>query len=149
MGVVRRQINPHAARLRREMTDAEQALWFELRNRRLAGFKFKSQWSLGPFVADFCCLSKRLVVEVDGGQHEEAKDAPRTASLNGRGFRVLRFWNNDVLTNMDGVLQVILAALEEEQDPHPNQHSVNVAPRRSGHAGGMTDPMLPRAGEGE
>jgi len=101
------------------MTDAEQALWFEVRNRRLAGFKFKSQWSLGPFVADFCCLSAKLVVEVDGGQHDEVADAPRTAWLNDRGFRVLRFWNNDVLTNMDGVLQVILAALQEEQDPHP------------------------------
>ena len=129
MGVVRRQINSHAARLRREMTDAELALWFELRNRRLAGFKFKSQWSLGAFVADFCCLSRRLVVEVDGGQHEEARDAGLTAWLAAHGFRVIRFWNNDVLTNMDGVLQVILAALEEEQDPHP-------------------DP-LPRAGEGE
>jgi very-short-patch-repair endonuclease len=148
MGVVCRPINPHAARLRREMTDAEKAFWFELRNRRLADFKFKSQWSLGPFVADFCCLSRRLVIEVDGGQHDETADAWRTARLNEHGFRVLRFWNNDVLTNMDGVLQVIVAALEKEQDPHPNQHRVNVAPRRSGHAGGMTDPMLPRAGEG-
>jgi len=101
------------------MTDAEKALWFEVRNRRLEGFKFRSQWSLGPFVADFCCLSAKLVVELDGGQHNEVTDAPRTAWLNEHGFRVLRFWNNDVLTNMDGVLQVILAALEE-QDPHPN-----------------------------
>ena len=129
MGVVRRQINRHASRLRREMTDAEKAPWFEVRNRRLGGFKFRSQWSLGPFVADFCCLSAKLVVEVDGGQHDEVADAPRTAWLNAQGFRVLRFWNNEVLTNMDGVLQVILAALEEEQDPHPNP--------------------LPRAGEGK
>ena len=111
------------------MTDAERALWFEVRDRRLEGFKFRSQWSLGPFVADFCCLSARLVVEVDGGQHDEKTDAARTAWLNDRGFRVVRFWNNDVLTNMDGVLQVIVAALEEEQDPHPSP--------------------LPRAGEGE
>lgn len=118
MGVVRRQINPHAARLRREMTDAEKALWSQLRNRRPAGFKFRSQWSLGPFIADFCCLSAKLVVEADGGQHDEVTDAPRTTWLNEHGFRVLRFWNNEVLTNMDGVLQVILAALKEE-DPHP------------------------------
>jgi len=111
------------------MTDAEKALWFEVRNRRLGGFKFRSQWSLGPFVADFCCLSAKLVVEVDGGQHDEVADAPRSAWLNAQGFRVLRFWNNEVLTNMDGVLQVILAALEEDQDPHPNP--------------------LPRAGEGK
>jgi adenine-specific DNA-methyltransferase len=102
------------------MTDADQALWFALRDRRLAGFKFKSQWSLGPFVADFCCLSARLVVEADGGQHDEVADAPRTAWLTAHGFRVLRFWNNDVLTNMDGVPQVILAELEKEQDPHPS-----------------------------
>jgi very-short-patch-repair endonuclease len=136
MGVVRRQINKHAARLRREMTDAERALWFELRNRRLLGYKFRSQWSLGLHVADFCCLAARLVIEVDGSQHNEDVDAARTAWLKAKGFRVIRFWNNDVLTNMEGVLRVIAAVLEErgkkeeqqEQDPHPNP--------------------LPRAGEG-
>jgi len=134
MGVVRRTISPHAARLRREMTDAELALWLQLRNRRLRGYKFRSQWTLGRHVADFCCLAARLVVEVDGSQHGEMKDAKRTAALGERGFRVLRFWNNEVLTNMDGVLEVIGAALQgteeqEEQDPHPSP--------------------LPRAGEGE
>ena len=131
MGVVRRTISKHAARLRREMTDAELALWSRLRNRRLLDHKFRSQWTLGPFVADFCCLSARLVVEVDGGQHSKRRDAGRTAWLEEQGFRVLRFWNNDVLTNMDGVLEVIAAALkeQEEQDPHPSP--------------------LPQAGEGE
>jgi very-short-patch-repair endonuclease len=123
MGVVRRTISKHAARLRREMTDAELALWFELRGRRLQSFKFRSQWTLGPYVADFCCLAARLVIEVDGGQHSEKRDAKRTASLEEQGFRVIRFWNNDVLTNMDGVLEVIVAALmeekNEEEDPHP------------------------------
>ena len=132
MGVVRRTISPHAARLRREMTDAERALWSELRGRRLQGFKFRSQWTLGRSVTDFCCIEARLVVEVDGGQHSEVADAARTAKLKARGFRVIRFWNNDVLTNIDGVLAVILEALqkreEEEEDPHPNP--------------------LPRAGEG-
>ena len=133
MGVVRRQINRHAARLRREMTDAELALWFELRNRQLLDYKFRSQWTLGPYVADFCCLAARLVVEVDGGQHGKKRDAGRTVWLEERGFRVIRFWNNDVLTNMDGVLTVIGEALEgrgeqKEEDPHPSP--------------------LPRAGEG-
>ena len=132
MGVVRRTISKHAARLRREMTDAELALWSRLRNRRLLGHKFRSQWTLGPFVADFCCLAARLVVEVDGGQHSERQDGKRTAWLEEQGFRVIRFWNNEVLTNIDGVLEVIAAVLkeqEEEQDPHPGP--------------------LPQAGEGE
>jgi very-short-patch-repair endonuclease len=128
MGVVRRTISPHAARLRREMTDAERALWSKLRGRRFQGFKFRSQWTLGRCVADFCCLQARLIVEVDGGQHSEVTDARRTAGLNAQGFRVVRFWNNDVLTNIDGVLEVILQALQKEEDPHPNP--------------------LPRAGEG-
>jgi very-short-patch-repair endonuclease len=120
MGIVRRTISPHAARLRREMTDAERALWSNLRGRRFQGFKFRSQWTLGRRVADFCCLQARLVVEVDGGQHSEVRDARRTAELKARGFRVIRFWNNDVLTNMDGALQVILDALQKkEEDPHP------------------------------
>ncbi|MBV9883552.1 MAG: endonuclease domain-containing protein [Sphingomonadaceae bacterium] len=128
MGVVRRQINKHASRLRREMTDAERALWLELRNRRLLDYKFRSQWSLGPHVADFCCLAGRLVVEVDGSQHNENVDAARTAWLKANGFRVIRFWNNDVLTNMEGVLAVIAEVLEargkkekqQEEDPHPS-----------------------------
>jgi very-short-patch-repair endonuclease len=128
MGVVRRTISKHAAPLRRAATDAEMALWLELRARRLEGFKFRRQWTLGRYVVDFCCLEKGLVVEVDGGQHSEDRDARRTAWLMGEGYRVLRFWNNDVLTNMDGVLGTILMALREEEDPHPNP--------------------LPRAGEG-
>ncbi|HEY0027941.1 MAG TPA: DUF559 domain-containing protein [Allosphingosinicella sp.] len=122
-----RRISPHASRLRREMTDAERALWNEVRGRRLAGYKFKSQWTLGAHVADFCCWERRLIVEVDGGQHGEEKDAARTAALEAMGYRVIRFWNNDVLTNMDGVLQTLLAALESH--PHPGP--------------------LPQAGEGE
>ena len=114
------------------MTDAERALWFELRNRRLGGYKFKSQWSIWPYVADFCCLEARLIVEVDGGQHSNAKDARRTAALHEKGFRLIRFWNHDVRGNLDGVLQVILEALggerKKKEDPHPSP--------------------LPRAGEG-
>jgi very-short-patch-repair endonuclease len=111
------------------MTDAERALWSKLRGRRLQGHKFRSQWTLGRCVADFCCLEARLIVEVDGGQHSEVVDASRTARLKARGFRLIRFWNNDVLTNIDGVLEVILEALQKKkEDPHPSP--------------------LPRAGEG-
>jgi adenine-specific DNA-methyltransferase len=122
MGVVRRTINPNASRLRREMTEAEEALWYRLRDRRLEGFKFRCQWSLGPYVADFCCIRARLIVEADGGQHNEKKDARRTRWLKQKGFRVLRFWNNDILTNIDGVLETIAIALKEEkeEDPHPS-----------------------------
>ena len=100
------------------MTDAERRLWHELRGRRLGGHKFKRQWTLGPYVVDFCCWERRLVVEVDGGQHSPETDARRTAWLEGESYRVLRFWNNEVLTNMEGVLQAILGALEFH--PHPN-----------------------------
>jgi very-short-patch-repair endonuclease len=97
------------------------ALWQALRARRLGGHKFRWQWSLYPYVADFCCLESRLIVEVDGSQHTPECDRARTAALQARGFRILRFWNNDVLTNMDGVLLVILEALggAKEEDPHP------------------------------
>ena len=108
------------------MTDAERTLWKELRGRRLEGHKFKRQWTLGAFVVDFCCWEARLVVEVDGGQHTYEKDAARTAWLESNGYRVIRFWNNEVLTNLEGVLQTIVAALAAH--PHPNP--------------------LPRAGEG-
>ena len=108
---VRRRISPHAARLRRERTDAEDRLWQVVRNRQVDGFKFRFQHSLGPFIADFVCLEARLVVEVDGGQHSAAQDARRTAWLQANGFRVVRFWNSDVLTNLEGVVEVIRTEL--------------------------------------
>ncbi|PTD16984.1 endonuclease domain-containing protein [Sphingomonas fennica] len=108
---VRRQISPHAARLRRDMTDVERKLWLAVRNRRLNGFKFRRQATVGPFIVDFLCIEAWLIVELDGGQHGEAADAPRTAYLEARGFRVLRFWNNDVIESFDGVLERIGHAL--------------------------------------
>ncbi|HLL59993.1 MAG TPA: DUF559 domain-containing protein, partial [Allosphingosinicella sp.] len=96
----------------------EQMLWHELRGRRLGGHKFKRQWTLGSYIVDFCCWERRLIVEVDGGQHGEEADARRTAWLESQGYRVLRFWNNEVMTNMDGVLQTMLSALHRH--PHPN-----------------------------
>ena len=110
---VKRQINRHAARLRRERTDAEDAFWQAVRNRQIDGFKFRFQHSLGQYVADFACLEAMLIVEIDGGQHSVEVDAKRTADLEARGFHVLRFWNNDVLTNLEGVVTVVRAALAE------------------------------------
>ena len=108
-----------AHRLRREMTDAERRLWSMLRNRQLAGAKFRRQQPIGPFIADFVCQDRRLIVEADGGQHaENTTDARRTAFLKAKGYRVLRFWNNDILNNSDGVAQVIADALSI---PHPAQ----------------------------
>ncbi|MGE5563426.1 MAG: endonuclease domain-containing protein [Bacillota bacterium] len=103
-----------AQELRNNATEAERRLWAHLRQRRLGGFKFTRQMSVGPFVCDFVCRERGLVVELDGGQHAErtAEDARRTAFLEREGLSVVRFWNNDVFDNLDGVLQLILASLE-------------------------------------
>jgi len=103
-------------RLRREATDAETRLWFALRDRRLGGFKFVRQEAIGPYVVDFVCRQRKLIIEVDGGQHSEnARDRVRDAALTADGYHVLRFWNSDVLSNTDGVLCTILAKLERRQ----------------------------------
>lgn len=101
-----------ARQLRRNMTDAERRLWSRLRRRKLHGRRFRRQHPIGPFIADFACPEEKLVIELDGGQHAERKeqDAARTRWLAARGYRVLRFWNNDVLTQTDAVVQVIAAA---------------------------------------
>ena len=100
-------------RLRQHATDAEMKLWFALRDRRLNGLKFVRQEAVGTFVVDFLCRAKKLVIEVDGGQHaESASDRMRDAFLTSEGYRVMRFWNSDVLKSMDGVLETILAAAE-------------------------------------
>jgi lysyl-tRNA synthetase class 2 len=107
-----------ARRLRREATEAEHRLWSRLRARQLRGAKFRRQHPVGPFIADFCCAEARLVIELDGGQHADRREADqkRTAALEAAGFRVLRFWDNEVFSNLDGILQRISEALD---DPHP------------------------------
>ena len=103
-----------ARRLRAQMTDAERKLWFALRDRRFADFKFRRQVPLGPFIGDFVCFSARLVVEVDGGQHEDSQyDEQRDRWLVANDFLVKRFWNNDVLKNIEGVLTVLLELLDQ------------------------------------
>jgi very-short-patch-repair endonuclease len=103
-----------ARKLRVNFTDAEARLWRHLRDRRLAGAKFRRQFPIGPYVADFVCVEAMLIVEADGGQHAEQVecDAARTAFLERSGYRVLRFWNDEVLRETDGVLTVIAGALK-------------------------------------
>jgi len=106
----------HRARqLRHEETDAERKLWTQLRAKRFEPIKFRRQFPIGDFIVDFCCKDHKLVIELDGGQHNEpagiAKDARRTAELERRGYRVMRFWNNEVLKNIDGVVEMIFETL--------------------------------------
>jgi len=104
-----------ARRLRREPTDAEKKLWYRIRARSLGGHKFVRQEPIGSYVVDFVCRERRLVIEVDGGQHAtDTRDAVREQWLAEHRYRVLRFWNNDVLRNMDGVLETIALVLEGE-----------------------------------
>ncbi|MGV3628756.1 MAG: endonuclease domain-containing protein [Betaproteobacteria bacterium] len=100
-------------KLRSTLTDAEQLLWRHLRQKQMAGIKFRRQHPVGPYVIDFACLSAKLAIEVDGGQHAEmeSKDAQRDAFLAQNGFRVLRFWNNEVLDNIEGVMEQICTAV--------------------------------------
>jgi len=103
-----------ATGLRRNTTDAERRLWAAPRDRRLQGYKFRRQHPIGPFIVDFACTKHHLVIEADGGQHDESpSDARRTAWLEGQGWRVIRFWNNDILANTEGVVSTILQALSE------------------------------------
>jgi very-short-patch-repair endonuclease len=112
--------------LRKNMTDAERKLWRYLRQRQLDGHKFRRQVRIGPYIADFVCLDLQIVIEVDGGQHADARayDSRRDEYMLGQGFRVLRFWNNEVLSNMDGVWETIASEIKDKQPcgvtPHPN-----------------------------
>lgn len=107
-----------ARHLRRNLTDAERMLWQALRNRQLGHRKFRRQMPIGPYIVDFACEESRLIIELDGGQHAARQDydSARTQYLEKCGYRVLRFWNNDVMGNLDGVLTVILA---ETTSPSP------------------------------
>ena len=116
-----RPLTAIAKRLRKEMTDAERVMWRELRAHRFAGFKFKRQEPLGSYVVDFVCYEVKLIVDLDGGQHADQKEADedRTRWLSSRKFRLVRFWNNDVLTNIAGVMHVIEKNLSPSPPPSP------------------------------
>jgi adenine-specific DNA-methyltransferase len=105
--------------LRHNSTDAEKKLWSVLRSRQLGRFKFRQQVEIDGYIVDFLCPAKRLIIEVDGGQHTPERDARRTAFLESQGFTVIRFWNNDVIENLDGVWSAIEAALT--MPPHPTR----------------------------
>ncbi len=125
-----------AKALRANMTDAERRLWYLLRAYRFNGVKIKRQAPIGPYIVDFVSFERRLIFEVDGGQHADSEaDQRRTRWLEGEGFRVLRFWNNEVLKNTSGVLETILSAIA---DPSP------VSPPLCG-----VDPPSPTRGEGK
>ena len=103
-----------ARKLRKTMTHAETKLWLKLRYQALGNFKFRRQVPIGPYIVDFVCYAASIIVEVDGGHHDEEKhmdyDQTRTVWLENQGFHVLRFWNNEVFENLEGVLEVILEA---------------------------------------
>jgi very-short-patch-repair endonuclease len=106
--------------MRRNPSEAERKFWWLVRGRRLAGYKFKRQFLIGPYIADFACLEAKLAVELDGGQHSKqiAYDQMRDAYMTARGYRVLRFWNTELFVNEDGVVEMLLCQLK--RPPHPN-----------------------------
>lgn len=110
--------NLHFAKdLRKNMTDAERALWRHLRAHRLQGQKFRRQQPIGPYIVDFVHFKARLIIEADGGQHNEcSRDLRRDAWLENQGFRILRFWNNDILLNAESVREAIFAAAAPEAE---------------------------------
>ena len=111
-----------ARSLRLRSTDAETKLWNRLRGRAIGGCKFVRQEPVGPYIVDFICRERRVVVEVDGGQHAtDPRDAVRDQWLVEHRYRVVRFWNNDVLQNINGVLETIAEALHGDAPPHPDR----------------------------
>ena len=116
MGVKHQVTDPisRARHLRKQSTEAEKLLWSNLRRHQLLGYQFRRQEPIGNYIVDFVCYQRRLVVELDGGHHQEqiTYDNERTKTLESRGFRVIRFWNDDVLLNQEGVLAEILMLLE-------------------------------------
>ena len=110
-----------ARRLCRDSTSAETRLWNRLRSRAIDGHKFIRQQPIGRYVVDFVCRERRLAIELDGGQHaDNPRDLIRDQWLREHNYRILRFWNNDVISNMDGVLETIAEALKAETPPHPD-----------------------------
>ena len=128
-----RHLTHVAKRLRHEMTDAERVLWREVRAHRFAGLKFKRQEPLGLYVVDLVCYEAKLIIELDGGHHadQQEADAERTRWLESRGFRVIRFWNNDVLTNIAGVMQELEGELNPLR-PSPSPLSPALSRERRG-----------------
>ena len=121
-----------ARALRRNMTDAERLLWRSIRDRQMGGWKFRRQHPIRPFIVDFVCVERKLIIEVDGGQHANKvqEDASRSGYLRNKGYRLLRFWNNQVLKETEAVLDMILAALDDDA-PSPRPSPPNLGERES------------------
>ena len=111
-----------ARALRKRLTEAERLLWRHLRNRELGGWKFRRQYPVGPYIVDFICVEKNVVIEVDGGQHAENEelDSQRSAYLNKMGYKVFRFWNNEVLQETEAVLRAIFTVLANGKQNSPS-----------------------------
>ena len=147
-------MNDLAKALRLNQTDAEKKIWHHLRNRNLCGNKFRRQRPIPPYFVDFVCIEARLIVELDGGQHLEqfTRDNNRTNYLESRGFRVIRFWNDDVLLRTEYVLAEIVRVLEA---PHPPLQGALSAEAKSRSASAEYTPrnpcatLLPASGEKE
>ena len=114
-------IQHRAGELRKEPTEAEARLWAYLRAHNPDGIHFRKQHAIGPYIVDFCVMHPKLVIEVDGSQHleQEEYDNERTRFLNSHGYKVLRFWNDEVMKNVDAVMGVIIETLQEKKKPHP------------------------------
>jgi very-short-patch-repair endonuclease len=110
-----------ARALRNNATEAERALWQVISARKISGIRFNRQVPIGPFICDFVARAIGLVIEVDGGQHDDAVDADRTRHIEARGFRVIRFWNNDVLGNIEGVTEEIERVIADMPSPAPSR----------------------------
>ena len=121
-----------ARALRRNMTDAERLLWRSIRDRQMGGWKFRRQHPIRPFIVDFVCVERKLIIEVDGGQHANKvqEDASRSGYLRNKGYRLLRFWNNQVLKETEAVLDMIFAALDDDT-PSPRPSPPNLGERES------------------
>jgi very-short-patch-repair endonuclease len=146
----------NAKRLRRKATDAEKRLWNHLRKLDIEGSHFRRQVPIGPYIADFGCMAARLLIEIDGSQHSEPKnkdyDDVRTRWMEKEGYRVLRFWNNDITRNIDAVMETVYAAihgsLSAEPMPLKHQRRRRVAPSHLPTRRASRD-NPPPAGEGE
>ena len=122
------------------MTDAEQRLWYRLRGHRLGGIKFKRQVPIGPYIVDFVCVSRKLILEIDGGQHSDnAGDRRRDEWLKAQGFHVLRFWNNDVLKQTDSVLEVIMDVLNDRRPVSRSPGALRAPPSPQGEGTTSSD----------
>jgi very-short-patch-repair endonuclease len=140
--IKRERLKGFSRDLRASATEVEKHLWSLLRDRRLAGYKFRRQQPIGPFIVDFVCYEAKLIVELDGSQHaDDPTDTARDTDLCQRGFRVLRIWNNELSNNRNGVLEAILAAASEARVAPPSSGaSRHLPPSR-----GKEDPTAPSA----